>query len=384
MLTGSTSAETPAIHLYTRRAHRPILHLHAGDGSVRRLPFILTGKPRISGEYCWTAYPTELDAGPLRFRIELGNGTYTAPYGKGSFDHFETTLRTLWIQSGQIFSYRPAPNLSRSVVEKIDAFSGSLARRPLYIYLPRGYSQHDQSRYPVVFMQDGQNVFERYVSDSYSGAWRADQVADALINAGQMRECIIVGVGHGNDQRLAEYLPPDVQFTPQSKEDEADFRPIIGRANATAAYYQNDILPFIEQNYRTLPGRENRAVCGSSMGALFALYMGWAMPDFARNIAALSTSFWITAPDDGEFAQSAWLARLANERPDVRLWLDSGTNSADSDDGMADTLLARDTLLSNGWTVGPDFQYFLAEGGTHSEHAWSARLDQVLRFLLPF
>jgi predicted alpha/beta superfamily hydrolase len=274
---------------------------------------------------------------------------------------------------------------SPSRVIKVPDFQGRLSERALYIYLPPGYDDEPGRSYPLLFMHDGQNCFETFVADSYVGSWRAEETADRLINARQMRPCLIVGVSHGEDERIAEYLPPYATYHPiWHGELNLRRKTVQGQADRTFAYYQKDVAAYMQEQYRVLPGRENRATCGSSMGGVFSTYIAWEHPEFARHHAILSPAYGI---DHGLLTRrNKFVARLHDGRPrDLRLWLDSGTRSTPSrgDDGMKITQAARDALLDSGYELGPDFQYYLDEGAIHQETAWAARLPRVFRFLFP-
>ena len=284
----------------------------------------------------------------------------------------------------------PESPVSPSRVEKIFDFEGSLPTRALYLYLPAGYDE-SATRYPVLYMHDGQNLFEAFVDDSYLGSWRADETANRLVSEGRMQPCIIVGVSNGSEARLAEYLPPYASYTlPAPKEKRRSkgrkkipLKPLQGRADETFAYYRDEVAPFVAANYRVLTGREHTATGGSSLGGLFSTYIAWEHPEFARGHAILSPSYWITRDKGGEMET---VKRLREGEPrDLRLWLDSGTldSPGKGDDGMEDTKAARDALLANGFEPGPDFRYFLDEGGAHHEDAWAARLPQIFEFLFP-
>ena len=363
---------------------RPLLEVGVAEGRWRLVPFKPEGERDSRGFRHWVARPSLPKPGKWRFRIRLRQGYYLPPADEPCF---ETALRELWVKDDVIFPYEPPVKVSPARVVKIDDFSGSLNPRPLYVYLPRGYAEQVRRYYPVIYMQDGQNCFEAYVGDSYAGSWRADETADRLIERGEMQECVIVGIGHGSGQRTVEYLPPYARMpqpmvhpTGRSKQN---MMPLPGLAELTYRYYRDDVVPFIQDHYRVASDRENVATVGSSMGGLFALYLGWEHPEFARNIAAMSTSFWTTKRDNGKFEAVERLRRLKPR--DIRLWLDSGTQSAPGrgDDGLAETELARDALLDNGYVTGDNFQYHRADGATHSEAAWAARLDKVFRFLFP-
>jgi predicted alpha/beta superfamily hydrolase len=269
---------------------------------------------------------------------------------------------------------------SPSRVEKIERFLGELSARPLYIYLPPGYDESDE-HYPVIYMHDGQNCFASWIQDSGFGCWRADEVADELILSGKVRPFIIVGVSHG-PIRIFEYMPSYSNFPLYMRDSHGD-RDFSkrGQAEKVWRYYEKDVAPYVEKTYRVARGRENRAVMGSSMGGLLSAYFGWEHPEFARNIGMLSSAFWLMTPDD---ELNPMIEKFRTEKPDLRVWLDSGTKSTAEagDDDMQRTIEARDALLANGWEIGDDFQYYLHEGGIHNEVSWHERLPLVFKFLM--
>jgi predicted alpha/beta superfamily hydrolase len=363
-----------------------------------RLPFREAGEGRESGESLWAVeLPASLDSIPLTFRIQLEEGR-SDPAEPERW--YQTPLKEFWLQDGQVFSYRPAPEVSSSQVIKIPYFQGSLHTRPLYVYLPRGYADRPEADYPVIYMQDGQNVFECYVEDSYVGSWRAEETADRMIGGGRMQECLIVGVSHGGVERLEEYLPPYATIQLERRRFFRSVRKskkskgirsllplgkttIYGRADRTFDYYEKQIAPFIAANYRVRPGRDHTALCGSSIAGLFSLYVAWEHPEFARNYAALSPSFAATREKPGRFPI---LERLHEAPlPDIRLWLDSGTMDMPGvgDDGFQETLQARDILLKRGMVEGVNFHYQLDQTGIHNEASWGSRLPEIFQFLFP-
>jgi predicted alpha/beta superfamily hydrolase len=371
---------------YLSTASDPVLEILGESGTVDRIP-LSTHSLERDEEKLWTA---DLGRVPRsdewQFRVALDGSSYDRP----SFAPFYTSAaHTLWLQDHQVFTYRPARHLSPARVEKIQGFSGSLPARDLYVYLPRGYDEHRARRYPVLYMHDGQNCFDAHVHESYVGSWQADLTANLLTSQGLMRECVIVGISHGKQQRVAEYLPPYAvaELTVKSgagrSKRQATKTRVAGHADRTVAYYRDEVAPAIGRRYRVLGGRDHAATCGSSMGGLFSLYMAWEHPQFARQHAVMSPSLWMTRNPDGTLEA---VERLRRGQPrDLRLWLDSGSlDSPDGgDDGMDDTQKARDALLENGYVEGVDFHYFLDEGATHSEYAWAARLPLVFQFLFP-
>lgn len=373
------------VTFYTHSAMSPQLEMEV-DGHTQITSFHRSDERRYRGDIAWVAEPELPADGPWRFRINLGHETYAAPAYATSYEPFVSALPHVWIQHGELFAYEPAPFLTQPRVLKIPYFSGALPRRPLYVYLPRGYDQHTQHSYPIIFMHDGQNCFTAFDHDSHAGSWRADETASRLIASGQMRESIIVGVGNGGSRRMMEYLPPYSRFQPPTADEEAAFRPVVGHADETARFYIEEVAPFVQRHFRACTGRDHIATVGSSMGGLFSTYLAWEFPAFARHHAAMSPSYWITGDPEKQFGDMEVIRRLKNDPPrDVRLWLDSGTQYATDrgDDGKAATIAARDALLHNGYVLGENLGYFLHEGATHSEAAWAERLPRVFRFLFP-
>lgn len=294
---------------------------------------------------------------------------------------------------------------SPSKVIKIPAFQGSLPTRALYIYLPPGYADSPQKSYPLLYMHDGQNCFASYEQDSYAGSWRADKTADRLIKRSEIEPCVIVGVSNGQQDRLAEYLPPYVQYHTQRgarRGPNARKRSLVmGQADKTFNYYQQEVDPYIRSNYRILGGRENIATCGSSMGGLFSAYIALDNSSFARSHALMSPSFWITHRQEHQETGSYEIierfhahhplggfrdAHKIDSPENLRLWLDCGSwggAEGEGDDGLPLLLEARDALVDSGFEEGDNFQVYFDEGAIHHEGAWASRFDRVLRFLFP-
>jgi len=292
------------------------------------------------------------------------------------------------LNSRRQLSVEETPGISPLRVEKIPDFKGRLPERPLYVYLPSGYDENPQRFYPVVYMHDGQNCFQSYVEDSFVGSWKAGFTADELAQKGLMRQCVIVGIGHGEARRMEEYLPPYLSYSPERKgsesaaDDEAE-KMIHGKADHTLEYYIKDIAPYVNTHYRILQGPENTAVCGSSMGGLFTAHIALEAPDFANNYAIISPSFQLSRTKSGQLET---VERLRNDlRQGLRIWLDSGTQSAPGygTDNMHETRSAYEALREKGYKEGSDFQYFLDDGAGHNEEAWGARLPKIFQFLFP-
>jgi predicted alpha/beta superfamily hydrolase len=241
-------------------------------------------------------------------------------------------------------------------------------RRDLWVHLPPGYHDEPDRRYPVLYMQDGQNLFDP--ATSHGGvAWRAGETADRLVRDDAIEPIIIVGVANTPD-RLHEYTP----F--------AD--PSLGAGGGADDYVRfliEEVKPFVDDRYRTRPGRADTAIGGSSLGAVTSLHACMRQPHVFSMCIAMSPSLWWGghALIDRLVQHSAWPRH-------VRLWLDMGTEETCGDGespGHAVEMVRRlaACLRSNGLREGRDFIHAEVVGGAHHESAWADRLDRVLRFL---
>lgn len=235
--------------------------------------------------------------------------------------------------------------------------------RNLYIYLPPSYASQPDRRYPVLYMQDGQNIFSG--ESSYSGAgWEIHRVADELIARGQIEEIIIVGIAHQNEQRLSEYAHADGSF---------QGHPVKGKGLLYEAFLIEDVKPFIESNYRVLAGPEHTALMGSSMGGLVTFNIGLRRPDLFGKLGVLSPSFWW-----GGDATLQTVKRLPKNRLPARLWLDMGDAEGHFNDGFTEVVQA---LYRKGIRPQEELACWVIPGGTHSEVDWMRRAHCPLLYL---
>ena len=236
-------------------------------------------------------------------------------------------------------------------------------RRDLIVYLPPGYDDQPKRRFPVLYLHDGQNLFDGATSFIPGEDWHVGQTADACIGAGRVEPLIIVGVYNTGKQRLAEYTPTRAP------------RLGGGRANRYAKFLLEEVRPFLERNYRVLQGVENTGIGGSSLGGLVSLYLGLRQPNIFGKIAALSPSVWWNQ------RVILRLAAAASVRPLPRVWLDIGTREGPRI--VDDVERFRDILLGKGWQLGRDLHYQRVEGAEHNEAAWARRVGPFLQFLFP-
>lgn len=229
--------------------------------------------------------------------------------------------------------------------------------RDLFVYLPPSYGTGDR-RYPVLYMHDGQNLFDAALS--YAGEWQVDETMELL--AAEGREAIVVGVPNMGYDRLLEYGP----F--------AELRHGESRADAYLAFLAGTVKPLIDRDFRTLPDRANTGVAGSSMGGLISLYAFFRSPGVFGFVGSLSPALW--------FAERAIFAVIeAAELVPGKIYLDAGTD--EGPDMLANTRDLEQLLRTRGYHPGWDMRYVEEPKATHCESAWTGRLRDALMFLLP-
>lgn len=236
-------------------------------------------------------------------------------------------------------------------------------QRDLIVYLPPGYDQQPQRSFPVLYLHDGQNLFDGATSFIPGMDWHVGHTADQCIQEGRVEPLIIVGIYNAGKQRLGEYTPTRMP------------RLGGGRANRYAKFLLEEVRPFVNTRYRVQQGAENTGIGGSSLGGLVSLYLGLRQPQIFGKIAALSPSVWWNERVILRFASAAPV------QPLPRIWLDIGTQ-----EGLRivdDVEQFRDVLIGKGWQPEQNLHYECVEGAEHNEAAWARRVRPFLQFLFP-
>jgi predicted alpha/beta superfamily hydrolase len=236
--------------------------------------------------------------------------------------------------------------------------------RTLIVYLPPGY-EAGADRYPVLYLQDGQNLFDP--ATAFAGQdWRADVTADHLIRRRLIEPLIMVGLYNTGFERIAEYTPT------------RDQRQNGGKGDRYAAMLAREVKPYIDAAYRTRRGAAHTGVGGSSLGGLVSLGAGLLYPRVFGRIAILSPSVW--------WDQQSILKMVERYQFPVRprIWMDAGTAEGDAPEQViAELRMLRQALLAKGWREDLDLRYSEAHGAGHNEWAWGARFGMVLEYLFP-
>jgi predicted alpha/beta superfamily hydrolase len=271
----------------------------------------------------------------------------------------------LWHQHEEEARLRRIHTLAGAVEQHPEFRSAVLgATRRVWVYLPPQYAQEPERRFPVLYMQDGQNVFDGATAFLAGKEWEVDETVERLSREGRIQPLIVVAVDNGGPRRALEYAPTRDGGAKDG-----------GGADLYRRLLLEELKPWVDRSYRTLPGPEHTGIAGSSLGAIAALYLGLEHPDVFGRIGALSTSVWW---DD------RWVLRFVGalpSRPETRIWTDIGT--AEGHDAVPDARALRDALVGKGWREGFDLRYVEAEGAVHNETAWARRMPEVLAFLFP-
>lgn len=221
-------------------------------------------------------------------------------------------------------------------------------RRDIIVWLPPSYKKEPEKRYPVIYMQDGQNILDP--KTAYIGIdWKVDETATRLIKSGDLREIIVVGI-YNTPERLEEYS------------DSA-------KGKSYMKFMVEQLKPFIDKYYRTMPGKEYNAVMGSSMGGLISFLLAWNYPDVFGKAACMSSSFYFNGDNAIEMVKN-----YTGEKKKIKIYIDHG------EDGLPRGQRMFCELSQKGYLIGTDMDYYYSPGADHSESEWAKRIQRPLLF----
>ena len=224
--------------------------------------------------------------------------------------------------------------------------------RDVIVWLPPDYDS-ETSKYPVLYMHDGQNIVDP--STSFLGAdWMVDEVTTELIEGNKIQKIIVVGVNNTN-LRTAEYSP-------------------VQLGEEYTQFLVEELKPFIDKNYRTLTGPENTAVAGSSMGGIISFHIAWEYPEVFGMAACMSPAFMV---DDNEIVKR--VKSYNGIKKPVKFYIDNGTVGLEKkfDSSMNEIIRLLNIM---GYEENSDLMVYIDEGAEHNEMAWSKRVHMPLLF----
>jgi predicted alpha/beta superfamily hydrolase len=338
-----------------------------GDGTVRTVRF--TVPPGTELEYKFTLGSWDREAtGPSgvvmpnhRLRVD---GDVEATHEIGDFKKETREYMADWEGSGVLGTLVYWPDFPSDILG---------LERHVEIWLPPDYHENLEARYPVLYMSDGQNLFDPRIANT-GVDWGVDEAVVRLVQERRIPPIIVVGAW-STDARGREYSPWH------------------GAPNY-ARFLIEELMPRIDQEFRTLTGPENTAVMGSSMGGLLSFYLVTNQPDAFGSCGCESTHFALSEsivprylrgveappkPDSVPFVVRDIEAGL--EAPaGARYYFAFGTQGLDADYGPPHDIV-REWLLGQGKIEGKDFVVREYEGADHNEASWRARIDDSLAFM---
>ncbi|AXY01977.1 alpha/beta hydrolase [Vibrio alfacsensis] len=250
-------------------------------------------------------------------------------------------------------------------------------KRTVRVYLPKGY-QESQHSYPVIYMHDGQNLFDNSVSFGGS-SWEIPTNVDEFF--AERDGVIVVGIDNGSEFdglcRMYEYSPwkMDQDFVL------SDWDPAVYQSGGDGERYIRFIVeslkPYIDQNYRTLSDRNNTVIAGSSMGGFISLFGALLRPDVFAKAGVFSPAFWFNKPE--------MFAYIQNQQLDVpiQVYMDIGTQESSGRGIGFEKIYLDDANQAEQLLIGKDnvsLKYIVDQGAEHTESAWAKRYPEMLNF----
>ncbi|MES2656387.1 MAG: alpha/beta hydrolase-fold protein [Bacteroidota bacterium] len=229
--------------------------------------------------------------------------------------------------------------------------------RKVWIYLPKDYETNTQKKYPVMYMHDGQNCFDKLTA--FAGEWGVDETLNAKQNNGDYG-CIVVAIDNGGASRLDEYSPyVNKQYGG-------------GKGNQYVDFIVNTLKPYIDSAYRTLNDQPNTAIAGSSMGGLISMYAMVKYPNVFGKAGVFSPAFWFS---DSLYSYIATQSKTTNQKIYFVCGLTEGSNMAKWQDSMSSL------LQSKGYRNNIELKNVIKANGSHSESFWSAEFGACYDWL---
>ncbi len=281
------------------------------------------------------------------------------------------------------------PDLIFGRVERLEMFQTKLVEpRNVDVWLPDNYDV--AKSYAVVYMHDGQMLFDGSKTWNKT-AWEADDTFGRLLQNGEIKDCIIVGIWNVPERRYADYFPQKIiDQIPEPTKTRILEQQINGEPTADnyLKFIVNELKPFIDKNYSTKTEAENTFMIGSSMGGLISIYAISEYPDVFGGVACLSThsplaSYELIDELTDEHVASKFREYLTNNLPPAnskKIYFDYGNQTGDSFyqpyQTKIDEVMVRKGYDSTFWQT----RYF--EGESHSEISWAKRLSIPVMFLL--
>ena len=311
--------------------------------------------------------------GQYTITLQLSPGQYQFKFTRGSWATVEGNASGMAI-SNRVYNYTGGKKtLNLEIAGWEDATSGSSTASPqvsvlsdafyipqlnkdrkIWIYLPKDYV-NSTKKYPVIYMHDGQNLFDNQTS--FAGEWRVDEALDSLFLEGDYG-AIVVGIENGGADRIEEYTPwPHPSYGG-------------GDGDEYLTFIEENLKPYVDSVYRTLPGKKFTAIAGSSLGGFISHYAGIRFQNAFGKIGSLSTSYW--------FSDSLYtIVSKAGIQDNTYFYMSTGTE--ESTGQVGDMLRMADTLKKYGLPEAA-LKLFVIQGGKHNEALWAREFPKMYQW----
>lgn len=281
------------------------------------------------------------------------------------------------------FAQQPSPCCGKII--RIENFSSRyVSARNVDIWLPDGYTPKE--KYAVLYMHDGQMLYDSTVTWNRQ-EWMVDEVVSKLISDHLIKKIIVVGIWNDSQNRHADYFPQKsiVNLDDKTKQGLLALFPGEPKGDRYLKFLVDELKPYIDSHFATLPDKKNTFIAGSSMGGLISMYAICEYPEIFGGAACMSTH-WI-----GNFSSNptnpipnAIIRYMKEHLPspiDHKIYFDYGSKTLDSLykpwQQKVDNLMIKKGFTSKSWIT----REFIGED--HSERAWQRRLHIPLEFIIP-
>lgn len=275
-------------------------------------------------------------------------------------------------------------NLTGRLIRYEKFKSNLVDARNVDVWLPSNFDASGATKYAVLYVHDGQNLF--IPGFSFGGEeWRLDETMDSLLRLGQIRKTIVVGIWN-TPNRFLEYNPQDA-FDRLDTASQTKLKWERGGTSISNAYLEfifTELKPFIDQNYPTKGDMKSTFMMGSSMGGLISLYGLCKYSDMLKGVACLSTHWPVSLKENNERTARTYIEYYAHRLPNPKqhkIYFDCGSETLDAWYAKHQDYMD-ELCLASGYGSVKDYMSLRFEGAQHNEKAWQQRVAIPLKFLL--
>ena len=266
--------------------------------------------------------------------------------------------------------------MGKIMIEEMKAPQMGGRNRKIRICLPDGYDSNLLKRYPVLYMHDGQNMVDPSPLSGYS--WNIELILKEMQKKHEIEGIIVVGIDTDEINRIPEYTQAIAKKAEKQVKKMGNGNLFLPEAHLYGRFIVDTLKPYIDQNYRTMPERENTGMFGSSCGGNVSLYLGTVYNDIFSIIGAFSPAYWLVEDDLFKRIEAKTFA------PDTKIYHDMGTKEAP----FAKFTFVRSAMKLQRLLLAKGFEdtrlkMVIDKDGLHTELFWQERFPNFIRFAFP-